>query len=262
VLGIICGHMKSAAFADAVAWQCGVHPDGLTGIDFRTKLEDRPASRYGITVKGVLEGAEIAVTRPMEGLVGANWGHGLFKLKACEFCDDVLAETADAVVGDAWLSDYDHDCRGTNVVVVRHPKMLELLEAGAADGRLLLDALSADQVAASQAGGLRHRRDGLAYRLLLTDRAGTWRPTKRIAAGQNHMSAHMRRIHRMRFELGQKSHAAFRKARQSGNLKDFILAMTPLINTYERHMKPSLPRRVLNLARRKIAEFGARFKSA
>lgn len=262
VLGIVCGHLKSAAFADAVAWQCGVRPDQLTNIDFRTKLKGRPASRYGATVEGIRDGEAIAVTRPMEGLVGANWGHGLFKLKACEFCDDVLAETADAVVGDAWLPMYDGDHRGTNVVVVRHPKLRILLESGAADGRLRLDPLSADQVAASQAGGLRHRRDGLAYRLMLTDSQRKWRPTKRVAPGQEHLSPNMRRIHRLRFELGQKSHAAFRRARSNGDWEDFLAVIAPLVDAYERDMRPSVWRRAMNYAHRKVLKLAAGVRRA
>lgn len=251
VLAIVCGHLKSAAFAEAIAWQMGITPDEMTGIDFRTKLEGRPASRYGTTVTGVRDGETVEVTRPMEGLAGANWGHGLFKLKGCEFCDDVLGETADAVVGDAWLPAYDADPRGANVVVVRHPVMLDLIRTGAEEGRLHLDDLSADDVAASQAGGLRHRRDGLAYRLWLTDKAGQWRPTKRVQARRDHLDPHMQRIHRLRFELGQKSHALYRAARRRGNLQDFLAAIKPLVDTYERHMKPTLPRRVANLLHRK-----------
>ncbi len=257
VLAIVCGHLKSAAFAEAIGWQMGVPPGGLTGIDFRTKLEGRPASRYGATVTGIRGGETVEVTRPMEGLAGANWGHGLFKLRGCEFCDDVLGETADAVVGDAWLPAYEADSRGANVVVVRHPAMLELFHKGRQEGRLHLDDLSAEEVAASQAGGLRHRRDGLAYRLWLTDKAGKWRPTKRVTARRGHLDPHMQRIHRLRFELGQKSHALYRAARHRGNLQDFLTAIKPLIDTYERQMKPSLPRRVVNLLHRKaIQVFG------
>ena len=36
---------------------------------------------------------------------------------ACEFCDDVVGETADMSVGDAWLPGYVSDWRGTSVVV-------------------------------------------------------------------------------------------------------------------------------------------------
>lgn len=251
VLSIVCGHLKSASFAQAIAWQMGVEPGQLTGIDFRTKLEGRKASRYGATVTGLREGEPVEVTRPMEGLAGANWGHGLFKLKGCEFCDDVLGETADAVVGDAWLPAYDADPKGANVVILRDPVLLDLVTAAAAEGRLHLDPLSADEVAASQAGGLRHRRDGLAYRLWRADRAGEWRPKKRVAARRDHLDPHMQRIHRLRYDLGQKSHALFHAARKSGDLQQFLGAINPLIAAYDRQMKPGLARRVINLLYRK-----------
>lgn len=254
VLAIVCGHLKSGAFAEAIAWQSGVHPDSLTDIDFRTKLEGRPASRYGVTVTGVQDGEQIKTTRPMEGLVGANWGHGLFKLKGCEFCDDVLGEVADAVVGDAWLPAYESDYRGANVLVVRDPTLLGLVLKGADEDRLRLDTLTADDVAASQAGGLRHRRDGLAFRLWLTDLTGAWRPTKRISACRDHLDPHMQRVHRARYELGQKSHALFSKAKASGELQDFLSAIAPLLDSYERLMRPSLLRRLANVMQRKVQQ--------
>lgn len=254
VLGIVCGHLKSAAFAQTLAWQCGIDPNRVDTIDFRAKLEGRPASRYGVSVTGTPlgGGATQTITRPMEGLVGANWGHGLFKYKACEFCDDVLAETADAVVGDAWLPTYDGDHRGTNIVIVRHPTLREILLEGCETGQLHLDNLTADAVAESQAGGLRHRREGLAYRLWLTDRAGLWRPRKRVAASQRHLAPSMRRIHSARYVLGQASHGAWQAARAAGDLTLFFGRMGPMIAAYNRLMKPGFAARTLQLIERKI----------
>lgn len=253
VLGIVCGHLKSAAFAQSLAWQCGMDPDGVQAIDFRTKLEGRPASRYGVSVIGSCsDRGTKKVTRPMEGLMGANWGHGLFKYEACDFCDDVLAETADAVVGDAWLPAYDGDHRGANVVVVRRPELLHILTEARDQGRLHLEELSADDVAASQAGGLRHRRDGLAYRLWLADRAGRWRPQKRVKAGRRHLSPSMRRVYIMRQSLSRASLAAWLAAREAGDFAVFKRHMEPMILAYERLMKPGLARRALGLLERKL----------
>ena len=225
-------------------------PGRVDAIDFRSKLEGRPASRYGVSVTGAgPDGRPITVTRPMEGLIGANWGHGLFKYKACEFCDDVLAETADAVVGDAWLPAYDGDHRGANVVVVRHPLLRDMLAQARAAGRLHLDDLSADDVVASQAGGLRHRRDGLAYRLWLTDRAGEWCPPKRVAPGRTHLAPSMRRVHAARYALGQASHALWRDA---PDMATFAARIGPMIAAYDRLMAPNLARRALGLVERKL----------
>ena len=33
----------------------------------------------------------------------ADWGMGIFKLGACDYCDDIVGETADISFGDAWL---------------------------------------------------------------------------------------------------------------------------------------------------------------
>lgn len=263
ILGIVCGHLKSAAFSEALAWQCDVSPDRIESIDFRAKLEGRSASRYGVAIAGKRIGTDEphSVTRPMEGLIGANWGHGLFKYKACDFCDDVLAETADAVVGDAWLPSYDADHRGTNVVIVRNREILQIVENARNDGRLYLDDISADAVAQSQAGGLRHRRGGLAFRLWLEDKAGRWRPSKRIEPSRKHLSPAMRRIHRMRVHLSQFSHDAFLQAKERRNFDHFERLMSPKLAKYEREVSPSLMRRAWNLLERVFDKLPLRVRS-
>lgn len=254
VLGIVCGHLKSAAFAESLAWQCGFEPDSISTIDFRAKLKGRPASRYGVEVVGRRgsDGQVGSRIQPMEGLVGENWGHGLFKYRACDFCDDVLAETADAVVGDAWLPKYDADYRGTNVLVVRHPQLLTLVNEARAAKRLHLEDVSADDVAASQAGGLRHRREGLAYRLWLADKENRWRPKKRVVANRRHLTPAMRRIHQMRMAIAELSHAAWREARDKNDFTIFANQMKPLMDRYERCMNPTFLRRLWGLVERKI----------
>lgn len=256
VLGIVCGHLKSAAFTEALAWQCGIDPRKVLSIDFRSKLEGRPASRYGIALEGTVigDGKQLSVTRPMEGLVGADWGQGLFKYKACEFCDDVLAETADVVVGDAWLPDYVLDHRGANVIVVRNAKIMEMVDLGLKNGALHLDKITADDVAESQAGGLRHRRLGLAYRLWMTDRAGKWRPRKRVQPRYEHLSPHMRRLHTARYRLGKASHQAWRDAMNRDDPGMFLRRMKPQIDVYSRLLRPSFAMRVVNRVEAQLAK--------
>lgn len=161
-IGLFCGHMKSAALPRSFARQIGV-PDGeMRGIDFRRKDPSRPANWYT---------AEIALkdgSRRWQDwwhLVEGDWGSGFLMHPACNFCDDVTAETADIALGDAWLEPYSSDGNGTNVVVVRSRAMLALVEAGIAEGRLALKPVDRDFVVATQAAGLRQRREGLAWRL-------------------------------------------------------------------------------------------------
>ena len=101
--GSLTAYLKSKAFAELCAWQCGIRPSELRAIDFRTKLANRPANDYAVTVTGGNNGHAISSTKPTSELFGSNWGLGFFKYKACDFCDDVVAETADVSLGDAWL---------------------------------------------------------------------------------------------------------------------------------------------------------------
>jgi coenzyme F420-reducing hydrogenase beta subunit len=251
-VGVVCGHLKSTAFAEMFAWQCGIAPDELRAIDFRTKLPDRPALNYAVTVSGERDGRATTVTKPTSELFGSNWGHGFFKYKACDFCDDVVGETADISVGDAWLPEYVSDSAGTNVVVVRSQTLNSLLADAAAAGRLHLDPIPVEKVVESQAGGFRHRRDGLAYRLFLEDKAGRWRPTKRVTPSSTHLTPKLREIYALRYELGQASHAAFAAAKAKQDFSIFQQAMKPLTDRYDRHYRRPLILRILGKIKRTL----------
>jgi coenzyme F420-reducing hydrogenase beta subunit len=252
-IGIVCGHLKTTAFGEMLAWQCGIAPGELRGIDFRAKLPDRSASNYGVTVSGERNGETLTLTKPTAELFGGNWGHGFFKYKACDFCDDVVGETADISIGDAWLPEYQADPAGTNVVVVRSQVLNTILADAAAVGRLHLDSIPAKRVVESQAGGFRHRRDGLAYRLLLEDQAGRWRPPKRVKPSAKHLTAKLRKIYAMRYELGQASHSAFAEAKAKQDFQVFLRIMKPLVAQYERLYRRPLPARIAGRIKRILA---------
>jgi coenzyme F420-reducing hydrogenase beta subunit len=256
-IALVCGHLKSARFAESLAWQCGVPPDALRAVDFRQKLDDRPANEYGLAVWARGAGNEAApLVRPMHHLVGHDWGMGFFKLKACDYCDDVLGELADIVVGDAWLPDYVADPAGTNIVVVRRPDLAAMVEAAIAAGRLALKPIGADAVAASQRAGLRHRRDGLAYRLWLQDRAGRWRPPKRVQPRADHLGWRQRRIFRERIRLMELSHAAYDRARREGTLSLFLETMRQPMSSYYATLKMPLWKLVQLPVRSFLKRFG------
>lgn len=244
-VSIVCGHLKTAAFADLLGWQCGIVPGNLSGIDFRTKQPIPPASSYAVTAS-VKDGAtEHTVTRPMSQLIGSNWGHGLLKYKACDFCDDVVGETADISIGDAWLPEFNEDPKGTNVVVVRSHILNSLLQEAATCGRIALNEISAARAVASQAGGFRHRREGLAYRLYREDAERRWRPNKRIDPKFRHLTAKERVVFETRSELAEKSHQAFASAKAQGRLSLFVETISPLANRLDDLNRKTFTNRVI-----------------
>ncbi|MGE3541889.1 MAG: Coenzyme F420 hydrogenase/dehydrogenase, beta subunit C-terminal domain [Candidatus Tectimicrobiota bacterium] len=208
-LGLFCGHMKSARFLESFAWQLGVGLETIQHVEFRRKDPQRPASTY--TVQLTLTDGRV-VQRDWWHLVDGDWGAGFFQHAACNFCDDVVAETADLSCGDAWVEPYASDGRGTNVVIVRSTLLAQLVTAGIQAGRLALEPVDSAFVERTQAAGFRQRREGLAYRLCWPRAAGV-RPRKRVAPAARALPARRKLIYRTRSGITTWSHRVFWCAR-------------------------------------------------
>ncbi|MFC3607956.1 Coenzyme F420 hydrogenase/dehydrogenase, beta subunit C-terminal domain [Stutzerimonas tarimensis] len=255
-LGLVCGHLKSAAFAELLAWQTGVAPDELEAVDFRVKAPDRDAGQYdfGALRKGSTEW----LTRPTQSLRGGNWGHGMFQLNACNYCDDIFAETADVAFGDAWLPQYRQDWRGTNIVVTRHAILQRLLEEGFAKGEIELEELSADDASNSQGGNFRHRREGLAVRLADDISHGKWVPNKRVLPSVTAVTTQRLALIRNRRLISEASHALYRKARERSSLSYFLDNIEPYVRRYERCSRPAFYKRLYSRLKRYFSAAGKR----
>jgi coenzyme F420-reducing hydrogenase beta subunit len=210
-LGLVCGHMKSRDMVESFAWQMGAKLNDVERVEYRLKNPDRPASWY--TAQLACRGGE-SRTQDWTHLVDGDWGSGFFQNSACDFCDDVVAETADISFGDAWLEPYSSDGRGTNVVVVRSPVLHALVSDAMAEQRLELTPVDAAFVVATQAAGFRQRREGLAYRLSWYK--GGVRPRKRVEPGAKGTAFRRKLIYRWRHYISRGSTPAFRLARQLG----------------------------------------------
>ncbi|WP_353619949.1 Coenzyme F420 hydrogenase/dehydrogenase, beta subunit C-terminal domain [Mesorhizobium sp. BR1-1-16] len=203
-LGLFCGHMKSARFVDSIAWQIGVKPEAVTAIDYRVKRPEHPANWYRSALS--LDGGG-RPERDWWDLVDGDWGSGFFQNSACDFCDDVVGETADISFGDAWVEPHSQDGRGTNVVVVRSPEIGDIVRKAITGKRLALDPVDADFVIETQAAGFRQRREGLAYRLARF--SPRLRPVKRVAPTSRGLPWRRRLIYRTRRSISFWSHRVF-----------------------------------------------------
>lgn len=231
-IGLVCGHLKSSGFAELLAWQVGVEPKELAKVDFRVKRADEDAADYGFSAWR--RGDPVPKTKATRQLLGGNWGHAMFQLKACDYCDDVFAETADVAFGDAWLPQYASDWRGTNVIVSRRPEITQILQDGLRRSEIFLEPMSADDAARSQAGNYRHRWDGLSLRLADDVAKKRWVPIKRIAPGSRPVTRSRAKIIRLRKRLAERSHTAFAEAKAAGSLTTFERTVRPIIDVMDR----------------------------
>jgi coenzyme F420-reducing hydrogenase beta subunit len=221
-LGLFCGHMKSARFVESFAWQMDVPVQEIQRVEFRLKDPNRPASTY--TAQLTLRDGNV-VKRDWWNLADGDWGAGFFQNSACNYCDDVVAETADISFGDAWVEPYSSDGRGTNVVVVRSPQLAEIVANAIEEQRLQLEAVDSDFIAQTQAAGFRQRREGLAYRLFLRrHRAERFKvqPRKRVKPALSSIPPRRKLIYRMRALITSGSHRMFRLARTARRPKIYI----------------------------------------
>lgn len=210
-LGLFCGHMKSARFVESFAWQMGQQIEAVDKVDYRIKADDRPANWY--TAQLIGRDGEKHV-KDWWHLADGDWGAGFFQSPACNFCDDVVAETADIAFGDAWVEPYASDSGGTNVVIVRSPELKTIVSEAIAQGRLDLKDVDHEFIRQTQAAGFRQRREGLAFRLTWP-RSGI-RPKKRVAPDATGLSLRRKLVYFMRFQISAWSHRMFWLARRLG----------------------------------------------
>lgn len=230
-IGLICGHQKSAKYAENLAWQCGIKPGDLKSIDFRHKNPDLPAIRYSTKMIGLIDGKEATVIRDQSEFFGSDWGHGFFKANFSDFTDDAMNETADVSLGDAWLKPYVDDGLGNNIVIVRNAIIANIIKDGLAENKIKLDSLSVEKMISSQSGLIHHTRDELPYRLHKKDKNSQWRPKKRFEASNN-ISILKKKVQDLRQEIAYQSRINYKKAVEIDDWNYFQKNMDRYVRRY------------------------------
>jgi coenzyme F420-reducing hydrogenase beta subunit len=226
IIGLFCGHLKTRQFAHYLIRSCGLHEKDTVAVDFRKKVLDDRASEYAFEARasrpdGTIESRQVR----MRDVRFGNWGLNGFMLKACECCDDVVAELADISLGDAWLPEFVQDGRGTNLIITRRADLATIIAQGVASGELAVKPVSAAAVIASQDGGFRQRRQGLAYRLHLARQKGEWRPAKRVKPDGHSLKLYSRLIQHLRIRIAEATKAQFLRYQADQGLSRFQRSM-------------------------------------
>ncbi|SDK08229.1 Coenzyme F420-reducing hydrogenase, beta subunit [Ferrimonas sediminum] len=155
---LYCGHLKTSGYSKYIADSIMFDHGELLDIDFRLKADSEKSSNY----KTEVTTSKGKFTEFRQKIKGTNWGLGMFKYKSCDFCEDVSGELADFSIGDAWLPKYEADDKGTNLLIVRSKVILDIINSS--QERLYLDTISESDLYTAQAGGYRHKREGIHVR--------------------------------------------------------------------------------------------------
>lgn len=253
VFSLVCGHLKSINWSLSLAWGAGISPVDASSIQYRTKGEGIPARAYVFRAEDkdgqVIQKDSAVVT-------GGKFNAGALMLPACEFCDDVIGETSDLTIGDAWLPRFEVHEGGTNLLVVRNRVIHDIIINASKEDRIELYDISADEAVDSQSGGYRQRREGLSYRLERELKKGRWVPNKRIKPGEFKLTKARKKIYDQRSDVTNLSRELFVKALKANDYSIYQEKLGELTKKLRRaEIFNMLPKVLMNKAQRIVLKF-------
>ena len=173
LLGLVCGQQKNKNFIDYLFKLTKSYNSTYNQVTFRIKSNIRPASNYGLSY---FKDNKFLDTIYWNDGMNKVWGDRWYTLNACDYCDDLFAETADAAFMDAWLPHYSNDYRGTSFVISRNETINKLLINNATQ----IEDISIKNIIDSQKGALHYKTEMLGKRLSYFKSKTKYIPKKRI----------------------------------------------------------------------------------
>ena len=160
-VGLVCGQQKNKQYTTYLSALSDVMGP-LKKVYYRGKRPDRPASNYNFYCKNE-NGKEGTITF-QEGM-GEAWLNRWFTINSCNYCDDIFSECADITFMDAWLPEYWSDPRGTNFIIVRTPRLQQMLEEADVSKKISIKKIPINEIIRSQIDVINMKRSFLAVRL-------------------------------------------------------------------------------------------------
>jgi coenzyme F420-reducing hydrogenase beta subunit len=122
IIGLVCGQTKTHYFADYLAQKESSSP--ISSINFRTKSKKYPVRNYGCKITNKNNEEKIINVANFS----KEWSDRYFTPNACNFCDDIFAETSDIAIMDAWIPKYSESTKGYNLILNRNTELEPLIE--------------------------------------------------------------------------------------------------------------------------------------
>ena len=145
--GLVCGHLPNFFYTEYLTSLSAGASKSAKTVQYRMKNSTSRANNF-IFAAQTEDGAGRQL--PFHGAVGTAYTSRMFQLNACNYCDDLFAEVADASFMDAWLPEYMNDSKGHSILTVRNPEIVALIEQGISGGGCALTELPVEKVLASQ----------------------------------------------------------------------------------------------------------------
>lgn len=227
-VGIVCGHLKTSQFTDFLNWQINKKKlDTVDTVNYRFKYSGiNKANNYAVKISNNGQHR----FKKNNDLFGFDWGYGLFKLKGCDFCDDIFAETADIVFGDAWLDRYLDDGLGTNIVVTRTNSAERIMKIIQKKDKNKYVKGKTDDAHNSQMAGIKHRKIGIHHRIKY-QKLKSWVPKKRSLNNFNHYEIDQNKSI-LRYKISEFSRTRFNEISTKKDIFLFVFDLLKFMDPY------------------------------
>ena len=151
-IAIFCGHNVTRDFLQFFIDKERLHKDQLKSVTYRQG--DWYNSDYV-----VFETNDKIVRLPFRtSYLNSVWKGNLFSQKACAFCPDVVGESADISLGDAWLSDFVGNKEGASLCLTKTKKGQEIIDKLSKSGCLGLTKRPIEDLFAAQVAQFRFKK--------------------------------------------------------------------------------------------------------
>jgi coenzyme F420 hydrogenase subunit beta len=168
IIGLVCGQTKTDYFVRYLAEKEKMHQ--ISEINFRTKSYNYPIKNYGVRLSNSFGKEKVANFSTFS----KEWSDRFFTPNACNFCDDIFAETSDIAIMDAWLPKYDESNEGHNLILSRNTELSAMLNSIST-----VENIHIDDVLKSQELVVSSKRSDITERIRVALKNGDYVPKKR-----------------------------------------------------------------------------------
>ena len=218
VISLICGHLKSINWSLSLGWGAGISPNNLKSIDYRTKSKNINPRSYVFKATDTLDKN---IFKDSKKITGGRFNAGAMMLPACNYCDDVVGETSDLTIGDAWLPKFINETRGKNLLITRSEILDDIINNANDNGQIFIEKIKLEDAKYAQRGCLRQRNEGLKLRLSILAKKKFWAPIKRVDYRNLKMNILRKIIYLTRYKITEVSRISFYNAIKENNYNHY-----------------------------------------
>jgi len=157
-IAIFCGHNVTKDFLQFFIEKEGLRNEDIENVNYRQ------GSWYNFDYI-TLETKDKIVRLPFRtSYLNPVWKGHLFSQKACAFCPDVVGESADISLGDAWLQEFAGNEKGVSVCLAKTEKGQEVIDKLLKNGNLSLSRRSIEDLFIDQSAQFLFKKEKRYFR--------------------------------------------------------------------------------------------------